>query len=468
MIVLFWLVTQLIILILFLLISNSLAINFINCWLALPFSGICVNFIFITQLSIIQTNFVIEEFGIILIFKINDFEDLSKISTKFIKRLLNFRNYIIIIKNIFKNLIFILKMKIWLDLRFIKDNLYSTFILNLIEWILLLDNKNSYKIYLNPNSWKEKEFKKLKTIANINIIEVGINNFSIKEQIHFLKILRKDKNDLMIFFNHFKPIFYTWEYYIFVSSFKNIYYWNFNSTFNKYKYIFLLENNLKRSNKIICFDFNTKNELIERFNIEERKINLLKWFFIQDKKLQNKDINIDIKTKNNIENNYLIYSAGDWIEKNIEKIIHILDKLSKKIDIVILWDAISKNVFLRNKIISLKLQNRIKFINTFSETEKNLIYQQSIWLIMPSLYETFPFHLEDALNYKIPIISSNLKSIENIFWNKISYFSPISKSDIIKNLNIFLRKRKQIINYEDIFENYSQHNTSSDFLKIIN
>ena len=87
---------------------------------------------------------------------------------------------------------------------------------------------------------------------------------------------------------------------------------------------------------------------------------------------------------------------------------------------------------------------------------------------MPSLYETFPFHLEDALNYKIPIISSNLKSIENIFWNKISYFSPISKSDIIKNLNIFLRKRKQIINYEDIFENYSQHNTSSDFLKIIN
>jgi len=47
---------------------------------------------------------------------------------------------------------------------------------------------------------------------------------------------------------------------------------NFSSYLEKYKYLFLMNKNLKKSNKIICLDQNTKNELIEKFDIKESSI----------------------------------------------------------------------------------------------------------------------------------------------------------------------------------------------------
>jgi hypothetical protein len=56
---------------------------------------------------------------------------------------------------------------------------------------------------------------------------------------------------------------------------KKISYNDFKGYFEKYSYLFMLENSIKSANKVICFDDNSKNELIERFNIDEEKINLL-------------------------------------------------------------------------------------------------------------------------------------------------------------------------------------------------
>ena len=41
-----------------------------------------------------------------------------------------------------------------------------------------------------------------------------------------------------------------------MSSLKDIYYQNFSNYISKYKYLYLLEKNLKNSRKVICFDEN--------------------------------------------------------------------------------------------------------------------------------------------------------------------------------------------------------------------
>ncbi|MDF1682902.1 MAG: hypothetical protein P1U46_04265 [Patescibacteria group bacterium] len=79
----------------------------------------------------------------------------------------------------------------------------------------------------------------------------------------------------MIFFNHFKPVFYKKPYITFCLSLKDIYYTNFNSYIEKYKFYYLIEKNLKNSEKIICLDQNTQKELIEKFDINENKINII-------------------------------------------------------------------------------------------------------------------------------------------------------------------------------------------------
>ena len=357
-------------------------------------------------------------------------------------------------------------MLIGLDLRFINDDLYSKFVLNLVTILIIKSSEHEYNLYINSQLISDEN--KLSKLKNVNIKKVNINNFSIKEQTSFLKILKKDNNNLMIFFNLFKPILYKWEYFIFISSLKDIYYWNFNTSFKKYKYIYLLEKNLKKSRKILCFDQNTKNELIERFNLKEETIFLIEWFFIPKEIKDNKEqLKMNVLPKFWLQKKYFIYSGWDWIEKNIDKLIWVLSKLNKEIDLLIFWDKISKNIQLRNLIIKYSLQNRIKFLSQIKEAEKYILYKQSRWVIFPSLYETFPFHLWEPLSYDIPIIASNLKSIVNVFWEKIDYFSPISKSNMLEKINNFINKKEIKKDYKYIKEKISPEKSIKTLLNII-
>jgi glycosyltransferase involved in cell wall biosynthesis len=356
-------------------------------------------------------------------------------------------------------------MKIWLDLRFINDDLYSDFVIELTKSIITHQISKKFIIYTNQNlKWFD--------FSNCIIKKVLIKNNSIQEQIKFNKILKKDNNALIIFFNHCKPIFYKWYYIILISTLKDIYYNNFSNYFHKYIFLYLLEKNLKKANKIICFDKNTNNELIEKFNIKEQKINLINWFFPNKNLLTSiENLKINIRIKYDLKNNYFIYSWWEWVEKNYEKLINVFYKLKKEwvnIDLVILGRNISKNIPLRKLILKLNMQKNIHFISVIKQNERILLYKNSLWVLFPSFYEPFPFRLTEPLYYNTKIIASDLINIKEIFWNTITYFSPISVNniyEIVKN-NITLKNKK--IDYNEIINKYTTQKTTEQIINIIN
>lgn len=355
-------------------------------------------------------------------------------------------------------------MRIWLDLRFISDNLYSAFTLELVKWLISQDKENDFIIYTNSVlNWLDYE--------NTIIKNVGIKNCSIKEQTIYLKILKNDKNNLMLFFNHYKPIFYVWNYFTILPSLKDIYYNNFSNYIKKYSFNYLLDRNIKKSKNIICFDQNTLEELIEKYNIEERNIKHLQWFFPNSYELSNtEDLKINIRTKYNIKNEYFIYSWGEWVEKNYEKLVSVFEKMRNdwlEIDLVFLWWTISKNLELRNLILRLNMQNNIHFMWVIKPAEKILFYKDAIWTIFSSFYEPFPFYLTEPLYFNIPIIASDLKNIKNIFWDSISYFSPISVNSIYEEIKKFIEKKGVNTYYDEIKQKYSKENTIKELLEII-
>jgi len=357
-------------------------------------------------------------------------------------------------------------MKIGLDLRFLKeDDLYSDFVIEMITKLVIESDKNTYNIYVNNNLLNIKSSKYI----NINTVNIGI--WSIKEQISFNKILNKDDNNLVLFFNIHKPLLYKKDYYLFIGSLNKVYYQNFKSLYKKHRYLYLLNKSTKNAQKIICFDENTKDELSERLDIKEEKIYTITPFFTWAKKHRNiTPLNIDIKTKNNITNDFLIYNWWVWIEKNIDrlvKVIHELNDNNKKIDLIILWDDIAWDLKIRDLIISENMQNNIHFLWRIKDEEKIHYYNSSIWVIFPSLYESFPFHLNEAIFYNTNIIAGNIKSIKNILWDSISYFFPISTSNMIENTTLFLNKKTKI-NYKNILNKINPENTIKELIKIIN
>ncbi len=360
-------------------------------------------------------------------------------------------------------------MKIWLDLR-LTDNpgLFSDFIIELTKEIIKKDDNINFNIYCNNDNLTKEIIPK----QNLKINNINIKNWSLEEQTKYYWILKKDNNDLMIFFDHNKPFFYKKSFVSFIYSLENIYYQNFDNMFEKYKYIFLLKNTLKKAEKIVCFENNNIEEVTEKFNINNKKIKIIKWFFPWENLIEeNELIKIDVKTKFNIKNDFFIYSSWTWIHKNIDRLLSVIKRLKdswKKLDLVFLWNDISKQIYIRETIINYKLQNEVFFLWEIKEEEKRNLYSKCIWVILPSFYEPFPFSLRDSIKYNSNIIASNIKNIKNIFQESISYFSPISTSSLEKTvLDCIENKKNKKINYNNVIETYNKKETAKDFLNII-
>ncbi|MDR0771506.1 MAG: hypothetical protein LBF15_00005 [Candidatus Peribacteria bacterium] len=75
-----------------------------------------------------------------------------------------------------------------------------------------------------------------------------------------------------------------------------------------------MNKNFKKSEKIICFDENTRNELVEKFDISELKIHTINGFFPDISSSENEEqeekLNINIKAKYSINHDeFFIYSG---------------------------------------------------------------------------------------------------------------------------------------------------------------
>jgi glycosyltransferase involved in cell wall biosynthesis len=362
-----------------------------------------------------------------------------------------------------RNNINISHINIWLDLRFLKNlDRYSKFIAVLIQYLINIDTTNNYKLYLN-------EDLKIKFPDNINVKYIKEKPGSFLEQIKFNFLLKKDNNSLMIFFNEKKPLLYKWKYLLFIKDLKELHYKKQKSNIVEKIENLFLNTSLKDANRVICFDNQTLNELNEKLNISENKLEILYPFFLKDNVSEN-EIITNIKTKFSIKWEYFVYSWWNWNNKNLSKLIEVISKLNKRkqdINLIILDQNLTEDINFRNDVVRADIVKKIFFIWDTTLEEKKAFYNEAIWTIFPSLYESFPFDLTESITYNSPILSSWIKQIKEIMWDSIVYFSPVSSIDMIEAIEIFVEKWKKEVNYENIFTKLSPEKSSKELLKII-
>ena len=354
-------------------------------------------------------------------------------------------------------------MQIWLDLRFLKSgDRYSTFVAVLIQNLIHLDNENNYTLYLSDQT-------KVSFPPQLKVEFIKEKPGSIAEQVSFYKKLKKDKNNLMIFFNEKKPLFYRGEYILFVKNLKELHYIEEQNQVKRFIFDLFLKNSLSQAKKIICFEHQTKSELNEKLNILENKIEIIYPFFTLDK-ISDEKILTDPRIKFNIKWEYFIYSWWRGNNKNLSKLLEVFSKLQKRkcnIHLVVLEQDLIEDLDFRQEVIDNKIVERVHFIWETTLLEKKAFYKYAIWSIFPSLYESFPFDLTESISYKSPILASSIKQTKEIMWDSISYFSPISNIDIIEAIQNYISLPKQNTDYKEILEKYTPKKTVDNLIKVI-
>ena len=350
-------------------------------------------------------------------------------------------------------------MKVWFDIRGLSsEDHYGSMMLKVIKKLIEVDNKNEYIVYTNKSIWLGKQEKVISAKPGNALDDFRIN-----------KDLKDQQFGLMVFFDYRVPLFYKEDFIVVIPSLKESFFMG-KEFLQREVYGYYMKKTIARAKKIICFEKYTAGELNERLNVNEGKIQVMPPFFdINKTEMDPMSVQIDIKAKYNLHNDYLIYDGWNGANKNIEKLIKTFKRLKKSgenIHLFMLGEAVSKDTDIRDMVIAAKLQDRVEFVSHINPKEEYFYYTQSKGVVFTSIYESFPFHLKKAVQYWVPMLSSDIWPVREFMWKHIDYFNPKSSHDMEDAVKKFLKKNKKV-DYTKILADLTLPKTIKQFYTIM-
>ena len=197
----------------------------------------------------------------------------------------------------------------------------------------------------------------------------------------------------------------------------------------------------EKMDHFICISENTKNDLIELYNIDEKKIDVI---YLGSDHLTNDLLKI---SKNNsyfetinFKKPFILYVGSRNRYKNFK---HLLDQISKSKKIqndfnIVLFGGGKITIEEKKIINNLGMQ-----LNNFIQLEGDdnflsYLYNNARLFIFPSIYEGFGLPLLESMNANCPVICSNSKTFVELGRDSVEYFELEKKDSLIDKLNFLL------------------------------
>lgn len=175
---------------------------------------------------------------------------------------------------------------------------------------------------------------------------------------------------------------------------------------------------IERADHIITISEYTKNDLIRKRNIPNKKISVIYYGIDHDIFYPRKEKSNTI-TDFSLDKPYILYVGSEQPRKNIKVLIesfHIIKKISenKNLKLVIVG---KQGIYRENtvkQIIKLGLLKEVIFLDYLPQNKLPELYSFSKVFVFPSLYEGFGFPPLEAMCCGTPVITSNASSIPEV------------------------------------------------------
>ncbi|MGI4022330.1 MAG: glycosyltransferase family 4 protein [Janthinobacterium lividum] len=223
---------------------------------------------------------------------------------------------------------------------------------------------------------------------------------------------------------------------------------------------------INRADRIITVSENTKKDLINIFNVNEQKIDVIYLANSLEEEIEN----VSEAFKNTIPEKYLLFVGGRLDYKNFlffAQMFASLKLTNKNINIVCTGSPFNASEqYLFNK---LGIQDSVhtKFVN---DDELIYLYKNAIAFVFPSMYEGFGLPVLEAFSCGCPAIISNTSSLSEIGEDAVVYFDPKNPESMLNALKSVVNNptfREEMIakGYEQL-KNFSWENTAMQTKKV--
>ena len=198
---------------------------------------------------------------------------------------------------------------------------------------------------------------------------------------------------------------------------------------------------LKSAERIISISEYTKKDIIDFFDIDEKKIvvTLLgvdEIFKKRDKLKCRKSLDLP-------EDKRIILNVGsEEPRKNIPLLIKSFHKLQKNMDDLILIRVGEKRPEITALVRELGLENKVRHFSNVPEEKLALFYSASDLFVFPSYYEGFGLPPLEAMASGCPVITSNKTSLPEVVGDAGILIDPMDGDKLTEKMNEILTNDK--------------------------
>ncbi|MDA9636818.1 glycosyltransferase family 4 protein [SAR86 cluster bacterium] len=209
-----------------------------------------------------------------------------------------------------------------------------------------------------------------------------------------------------------------------------------------------------------------KQNLIKKFNIDADRITILP-VLPSDNNYSQKEfstnINVDIKTKYLLKEDYIFYPAQFWAHKNhiyiLEGIKILIDK-GYKINAIFSGSDKGNLEYILKNIKKMNLEDSVKYIGFVDNNELSCLYKQALALVMPTYFGPTNLPPYEAFLNNCPVLYSDLPGLRDQVKDSALLMNLKDPESLANNLIKIINKEPELIkmmeNSKFLIENLEQ------------
>jgi glycosyltransferase involved in cell wall biosynthesis len=169
-----------------------------------------------------------------------------------------------------------------------------------------------------------------------------------------------------------------------------------------------------RADYIVADSVATAEALGEYYQVTPGRVEVIPLGAMRADKLQSRD-----QLKHfGIDRKYALFVGTVEPRKNLQRLLLAYSRLGKmdrdSVMLVIAGGEGWGNVSLKDMVVDLGLESRVRIIDYVSEDVLSMLYANTLFLTMPSLYEGFGLPLAEAIVHGVPVLTSNNSSMPEV------------------------------------------------------
>lgn len=198
------------------------------------------------------------------------------------------------------------------------------------------------------------------------------------------------------------------------------------------------------ADEVVAISEQTKNDLIELANTEEKKITVIYQgcnpMFRQAVPEEDKE---EIRQKYKLPENYVLNVGALEERKNQKLILQAMQSSKLDFPVVIVGRETEYAQKLRDYIRQNQLESRVLLLSDVPVSDIVAIYQMASLFVYPSLFEGFGIPIVEAMQSGLPVIAASGSCMEESGGKGSLYVSPHNAEELAEKIDLVLGNENQ-------------------------